>query len=171
LLLLAPRTFDKRVACARASSPAVPWTTPLCAPKALRSVLRHRRPHPLSQRRLSSRVTQCLTVKEVVARVVPSQNPVLKPNLSFTPVVLSFERPIGPLRGVPMPIFVGHARVSTQDQDLALQLDALQAAGCARICFVDATDCQSDIIPAISAGPLSRMLLPRPLHTPDPLSS
>jgi hypothetical protein len=51
LLLLSPRTFDKRVACACASSPAVPWTAPLRAARALRSVLRHRGPPPLSHKR------------------------------------------------------------------------------------------------------------------------
>ena len=43
-----------------------------------------------------------------------------------------------------MPMSVGYARVSTPDQDLALQLDALQAAGCARISTEKASDAQRD---------------------------
>ena len=43
-----------------------------------------------------------------------------------------------------MPMSVGYARVSTQDQDLALQLDALQAAGCARIYTEKASGAQRD---------------------------
>lgn len=43
-----------------------------------------------------------------------------------------------------MPIAVGYARVSTQEQDLALQLDALQAAGCARIYTEKASGAQRD---------------------------
>jgi DNA invertase Pin-like site-specific DNA recombinase len=43
-----------------------------------------------------------------------------------------------------MPMAVGYARVSTQEQDLALQLDALQAAGCARIYTEKASGAQRD---------------------------
>src|SRR5262249_25611674 len=43
-----------------------------------------------------------------------------------------------------MPMAVGYARVSTQDQDLALQLDALQAAGRARIYTEKASGAQRD---------------------------
>jgi DNA invertase Pin-like site-specific DNA recombinase len=43
-----------------------------------------------------------------------------------------------------MPLHVGYARVSTQDQDLALQLDALQAAGCAKIYTKKASGAQRD---------------------------
>src|SRR5215468_7370536 len=43
-----------------------------------------------------------------------------------------------------MPMAVGYARVSTQEQDLALQLDALQAAGCERIYTEKASGAQRD---------------------------
>src|SRR5262245_38364243 len=43
-----------------------------------------------------------------------------------------------------MPIAVGYARVSTHDQDLALQLDALRAAGCARLYTEKASGAQRD---------------------------
>ena len=43
-----------------------------------------------------------------------------------------------------MPITVGYARVSTQEQDLALQLDALHTAGCARIYTEKASGAQRD---------------------------
>jgi DNA invertase Pin-like site-specific DNA recombinase len=43
-----------------------------------------------------------------------------------------------------MPMQVGYARVSTQEQDLALQLDALHAAGCARIYTEKASGAQRD---------------------------
>ena len=43
-----------------------------------------------------------------------------------------------------MPMAVGYARVSTQDQDLALQLDALQAAGCEQVYTEKASGAQRD---------------------------
>jgi DNA invertase Pin-like site-specific DNA recombinase len=41
-------------------------------------------------------------------------------------------------------MLVGYARVSTQDQDLALQLDALQAAGCDKVYEEKASGAQRD---------------------------
>src|SRR5262245_9853537 len=43
-----------------------------------------------------------------------------------------------------MSMSVGYARVSTQERDLALQLDALQAAGCTRIYTEQASGAQRD---------------------------
>ena len=41
-------------------------------------------------------------------------------------------------------MLVGYARVSTQDQDLSLQLDALQAAGCDKVYTEKASGAQRD---------------------------
>src|SRR5216683_5913326 len=59
-------------------------------------------------------------------------------------VAVSSERPSDHRRGASMPLSVGYACVSTQDQDLTLQLDALQAAGCERIFTEKASGAQRD---------------------------
>jgi DNA invertase Pin-like site-specific DNA recombinase len=41
-------------------------------------------------------------------------------------------------------MLVGYARVSTQDQDLSLQLDALHAAGCDKVYTEKASGAQRD---------------------------
>jgi DNA invertase Pin-like site-specific DNA recombinase len=41
-------------------------------------------------------------------------------------------------------MLVGYARASTQEQDLALQLDALTAAGCAKVCEERASGAQRE---------------------------
>ena len=41
-------------------------------------------------------------------------------------------------------MLVGYARVSTADQDLALQLDALEGAGCGRVFEERASGARSD---------------------------
>ena len=41
-------------------------------------------------------------------------------------------------------MLVGYARVSTQDQDVSLQLDALQAAGCEKVFTEKASGAQRD---------------------------
>src|SRR3954463_7652308 len=49
-------------------------------------------------------------------------------------------------------VLVGYARVSTQEQDLALQLDALQGAGCARVFEEKASGAQRER-PTLQAAP------------------
>src|SRR4051795_3357303 len=48
-------------------------------------------------------------------------------------------------------MLVGYARVSTQEQDLALQLDALQTAGCAKVFEEEASGAQRER-PALQAA-------------------
>ena len=48
-------------------------------------------------------------------------------------------------------MLVGYARVSTQEQDLALQLDALRTAGCEKICEEKSSGAQRER-PALQAA-------------------
>ncbi len=41
-------------------------------------------------------------------------------------------------------MFIGYARISTQDQNPELQLDALTSTGCAKVCTEKASGAQRD---------------------------
>src|SRR4029453_923769 len=69
-----------------------------------------------------------------------------------------------------MPMAVGFARVPTQEQDLALQLDALQAAGCTRLYTEKASGAQRDRPQLQGALDYRRPDDPLGVWTPDRLA-
>jgi len=55
-------------------------------------------------------------------------------------------------------MFIGYARVSTDDQTVALQQDALTAAGCTKICTDTSSGASTDRRAATASGPRATLV-------------